>query len=405
VLEGLAAEGIRFTRAYSTAPWTKPAVASLFTGLAPAEHGVLSHLDKHGQGAGIIETDVLAPDLVTLAEDFQSAGYETGAIISNPWLVRPYGFDQGFDDFEDGLAQWHASAMDVTLGASLWLAERSAERPWFLYVHYLDPHRPYGPLEEDDLPGLRRAAAADQRAVEDGALQAIRGQTRLADGRSVLALGFEPRLALLERAYEKGIERFDAALGKLLEAVEARGDAGRTAVLVTSDHGESLYERGIGNHGEVLYDEEVAVPLVARLPGAQPQPAVDDCTTSLADVAGLLCRYAGLDCASGRALEPDAGPAALLGGVTMAPHLRGVVQGRYKLLWNAAARARTADVRLFDLERDPGERRNLAAERPEVVGRLRTLIEESEARARRDAPKVELRTQDRERLHQLGYGS
>ena len=142
VLEGLAAEGIRFTRAYSTAPWTKPAVASLFTGLAPAEHGVLSHLDKHGQGAGIIETDVLAPDLVTLAEDFQSAGYETGAIISNPWLVRPYGFDQGFDDFEDGLAQWHASAMDVTLGASLWLAERSAERPWFLYVHYLDPHRP-----------------------------------------------------------------------------------------------------------------------------------------------------------------------------------------------------------------------------------------------------------------------
>lgn len=150
---------------------------------------------------------MLAPELTTLAELYQRAGYATAAVLSNPWLVRPYGFDQGFDAFLDSLADWQASASDVTLAASLWLSAQPTDRPWLLYVHYLDPQLPYGPLEEAELRALADEIAADTRSVDDRALQAIKGQAKLADGRSALDLGIEPRLRLLELAYEKGIER------------------------------------------------------------------------------------------------------------------------------------------------------------------------------------------------------
>jgi arylsulfatase A-like enzyme len=401
-LERVARRGILFTRAYSTAPWTKPAVASLFTGLEPSAHGVLSHLDEHGRGIGVLETDVLAPELTTLAELYQRAGYATGAVLSNPWLVRPYGFDQGFDAFEDSLAHWHASASDVTLAASLWLSAQSTDRPWFLYVHYLDPHRPYGPLDEAELRRLAREIAADTRPVDDEALKAIEGQTRLADGRSALEIGIEPRLRLLELAYEKGIERFDAGLASLLDAVEARADSGRTAIVVTSDHGESLYERGVGNHGTLLYDDEVAIPLVMHLPGASPQPAVDHCTTSLAGLMDLLCRYSQIDCDGAGTSEPGT---ARLGGVTAAPARRGIVVDQYKLIWQRDAPANKPEFRLFDLARDPSEQHDVASEEPEVVGRLRARIEARSATEPATSPRAELPADAVDRLRELGYGS
>jgi len=401
-LDRLASQGILFERAYSTAPWTKPAMASLFTGLEPSAHGVVTHLDRQGRGDGIIETDVLADDFTTLAELHQDAGYATAAIVANPWLVRPYGFEQGFDVYQDSLAKWDATASDVTLAASLWLASRASDEPWFLYVHYLDPHLPYGPLELERLRSHAHEIEADDRPVDEAALQAIRGQTRLVDGRSALDLGFEPKLRLLELAYEQGVERFDAAVGELLEVLEARPDVRDTAVIVTADHGESLYERGVGNHGTSLHDEEIAIPLVMRLPGATPRPAVSRCATSLAGVMSFICRYGELDCTD---VPSPASGLAVFEGVSSAPRRRGVSDGRYKLVWEPEPAEGHPGIQLFDLAADPGERRNIALEAPDVVARLRAELESRPGGGSVRSPKADLPAEQVERLRELGYGN
>ena len=105
--------------------------------------------------------------------------------------------------------------------------------------------------------------------------------------------GALPSVALLERAYDRGVENFDAALGSLLDGLARHPAWPRTGVIVTSDHGEALYERGYGNHGASLFDDETAVPLVARLPGVVPESGRVDCLVSLVDLMPSLCAYLG----------------------------------------------------------------------------------------------------------------
>jgi len=219
-LDALAKRGVQFTTALSHVPLTGPSHASILTGRTPPGHGF-----RNNGGY------VLAPTLRTAAEDFKQAGYRTGAFVSAFPLDRRFGFDRGFDVYEDHLprgndrrrtpyVERHAEATtNAVLG---WLAAPRGganSGPWFMWVHYYDPHAPYEP--PPDLADRFRSAP-----------------------------------------YDGEIASVDRELARVLKTLEQRGDLGRTVVLVTADHGESLGEHGEGAHGLFVYDATMRVPWI-----------------------------------------------------------------------------------------------------------------------------------------------
>jgi arylsulfatase A-like enzyme len=251
--DAFARENRLFRRAVSPSPWTKPAVASLFTGLLPSQHGVLDHPAwRAPDRQGWSQADVLDAGVDTLAEVLGGAGLRTAAFVSNPWLERRFGFDQGFEVYDDEFADWNAPGERVIEAALAWLDSLAPDERFFLYLHTIDSHRPYGTLSAGEVLAARERIELDPRPLPPTDIAFLKG-VRLDDGRPWSATGVTTSPTQVEMAYDRGIENFDRVLGALVEALAARTDWQRTALIVTSDHGESLYERGYGNHGLWLY--------------------------------------------------------------------------------------------------------------------------------------------------------
>ena len=306
VFDDLARENLDFTRAFSQAPWTKPSIATLVTGLYPSQHSVTTHpwLQDPGAAAGklrklndIIETDLLGEDFRTLAELMLDAGYRTAGFVSNPWLRGAHGFGQGFEVYDDSLAGPDPPGQKVSAAGIRWLGELPEDELYFLYLHYMDSHQPYGRLSREEVEERREQLVSDARTMNPHSrgLQVTERLARFEDGSSVVESGIPPSLALLELIYDRGIEDFDQALGEFLEALSTRPRSEETAVIVTADHGEALFTRGWNNHGFGLFDDEVNVPMAMRLPGTE-GPSPVECSVGLVDVMATLCVYLGLEC-------------------------------------------------------------------------------------------------------------
>ncbi len=417
--DAFAREHLLFQRAFTQAPWTKPSVATLFTSLYPSQHGVASDPAlRAGDAAGVLRVDTLPDELVTLAEVFQAAGYRTAAFVSNPWLDDRYGFAQGFDHYDDSFARWGSPGSALTARARAWLAGADAEGPFLLYLHYLDSHRPHPPLEESEARARAGEAPAPGDVRAERMAAAVAELVPLADGRRLPEAGIQPSLAHLHRAYDKGVERFDRELGALLEALAAHPGWDRTLVFVTSDHGEALYERGYGNHGYMLHDEELAIPLAARIPGVGPGDVDLDAPVGLVDLLPTLCGHLALACPEpvfGRDLLRD--PVRryeVSEGSMIDPRHRAIRDGDWKLIWEPDRRfadpRRSGPFALYDLRRDPHETRDRLApgagdaESEAAFSRLSEALGESVApwRAPRSAP-AEMAPEEIERLRALGY--
>jgi arylsulfatase A-like enzyme len=218
-LDGLAARGVLFERAMASVPLTLPSHASLMTGQYPPTHGV-----RHNA------IFTLADEAETLAERFQARGFATGAVIGAAVLEGDFGIDQGFDHYDDSLPTERATsagfyerpAAAVTDAALDWLGQ--VDRPFFLWVHYYDPHASYSPPE----PWKERFA---------------------------------------KRPYDGEVASVDHALGRLLGALDADGRLAETIVAVTSDHGEGLGEHGEGSHTYLIYESVLHVPMILAGPG------------------------------------------------------------------------------------------------------------------------------------------
>jgi len=410
-----------FTRATTQAPWTKPAMATLFTGRNPSSHGVLSHpeLRQARDGELILESDALREEASTLAETLAEAGYRTAAFVSNPWMKAELGFAQGFDVFDDSFASNTTPGTLVSTAGVQWLRSLPEDgRPWFLYLHYMDPHAPYTAVDrqrmQEALPRLRE----DGRPLPRRSSRQIERLARDPGGRSWVRAGAPANLALMELVYDQGVERFDAALGLFLDRFDELPGSEAAAILVVSDHGEALFHRGWRGHGLGLHADETAVPVAARLPGVR-GPSRVDCPLGLVDLRSTLCAYLGLDC------DADDGTSLLDGGneryllvegVKGKPGNRAILSGRYKLVVqpdgvpDGAVSDRTWEEALYDVVRDPEEERNLLreAEDPEqaraVARRLRAELERlSRPRRAEPAPRTRLDDPMRERLEALGY--
>jgi len=299
----LAARGKRFRQAYATVPQTLASHSSMMTGLYPAGHGV--HENGRYLGAG--------PQL--LAARLQSAGYRTAAFVSAFALARRFGLDRGFDTYDDQQNEGTAerSSAETTDHVRDYLATESS-KPLFLWVHYYDPHYPYTPSE----PFRSRYAA---------------------------------------HPYLGEIAAMDQQLGRLVQLFEAK-TRGAGAIIIVGDHGEGLGEHGEAQHGNLLYQATMHVPLLVIGPSIA--PAVSDTPVSTRRIFHTILDLAGLETANSlRGPETE-----VVVGEAMKPFLDYgwqpqvmAVEGRMKTISDGA-------IEVYDVIADPGEVRNLAAESP-----------------------------------------
>lgn len=385
-LDAFAADAVLFENAYAQSSWTRPAVASLFTGLLPPAHRTVGR------------RSVLPEDAVTLAEILAAHGYEGLGLVRNPNVGRAFGFAQGFARFRSEDRERDETMLDRV---RLWLDERQdAEAPFFLFLHAIDPHGPYDPAPEFEETFEAGGAPEHYRTVRY-LLQLNRGEVEP-----------EPETAeALSRLYDAEVAQNDRAFGELLDELEARGLSEDAAVIYVSDHGEEFAEHGRWEHGLSLYEEVLRVPLVMRLPGV-PARTIETPAQHI-DLLPTLLGYLGIE------------PPPNDGRDLLAPRRRGdapvdvyahldvdghraasMIRGRFKLVLPQSPSQGTAPM-LFDLEADPGELEDLAADRPDIVERMLALLAErnlaDEVESAEEIEDEQLGEDVRRRLRALGY--
>ena len=255
-IDRIARQGILYENAITPGSWTLPSHATLFTGLYPRDHGTNGenwHLDS---------------SFTTLAEILAVEGYETIGFSNNPWISAESGLQQGFEAFHDvwqdpRRLEYGDDGAGLTNEMVLrWLADRSAVRPFFAFVHYIEPHFGYDPPDE---AARQFVAHLDPAVVE-----------RLRQWRHPREVGYilgvpgmevsDREFEVLKALYDGEIAYVDRRVGELVDAIDARGLGEETALVVTSDHGEHFGEHGLMDHKMSLYDALIRVPLILRYP-------------------------------------------------------------------------------------------------------------------------------------------
>jgi arylsulfatase A-like enzyme len=370
----LAGAGTVTEDAYSQAPWTLPSVVSMMTGRYPGE--LLGFdMTAYGIPAGVLTT----------AERLGRAGYETAGFLANPTLHVGAGFERGFRTFYAPPAdvEWlRRHADDLNRHALPWIAAyQDQDRPFFLYLHYIDPHDPY---DNPEIVGNRSPFEGEYRGPVAG--DWVHG---IYAGKLVLS---DPArdVAHISALYDSEVHYVDRAVGQVLASLRPEVLA-NTLVVLTADHGEELFDHGGWKHGQTLYEEQIHVPLIWRWDGHIPAGRRLAGTVRLLDVAPTLAAAAGaapdpgwegvdlLPALTGAA--PLAERPAFAEGLSGGPLRAAAVLGRLKLivfnrqepfapsdelqahLWRQDL-GRMARVELYDLANDPGERHDLAAADP-----------------------------------------
>ena len=278
-IDAFARQAVRVREARAQSSWTKPAVATLLTGLYPVSHGA----QRRSQG--------LDASVVTLAERLSTRGYETAYFGTNPTVTAKFGFEQGFSEFHylsqpRGRRRGHVDASEIHREVVAWLDRRDRAKPFFLVVHTLDPHDPYRPREP-----YRARFAAD---VDVETACCIRPHELAA----LDAEGARARARAMIDLYDGEIAQNDAAFGELLDELERRDLYDRAAILLTSDHGEEFFDHGGWRHASTLYEEVLRVPFLFRLPGGAHGGGAIDGPVDQIDVAPTLLELAGIPAAS-----------------------------------------------------------------------------------------------------------
>ena len=365
-IDGLAADGARFERAFAVVPVTLPSHSSMLTGTYPMLSGM--H-DFSG--------NKLSPLQPTLASVLKQAGYQTGAVIGAAVLDSRFGLNQGFDFYYDhfdfsrldeaNLDEMERPGNVVADVALDWLAKNS-QKKFFLWMHLYDPHFPYRPPE----PYSREYAA---------------------------------------QPYDGEIAFADEQVGRLLRFLKEKGIYKNTVIVLCGDHGESLGEHGEKTHGFFIYNATMHVPLIIRLPRNAAARVVAD-PVSLVDLMPTMLSSVGLEIPSqvqGRSLLTelrDEHSDRVLYGETFLPRihfnwseLRGSENTKYHFI--DAPRPE-----LYDVAKDPGEVHNLVTEKKAVAEEMRAklmgMIRDYSA-GKELAEKTGLDPALMERLKALGY--
>ena len=417
-IDRFASNSVMFTRAFSNAPWTKPSVATLFTALAPEEHGVLDY--KRGQhqvssSKQGYKGDVLDDNFSTLAEKFRDKGYSTSAFVGNHLVSRRFGYAQGFDSFHEAKGYRVYSDEKILADAKAWLMRRApGEQPFFLYLHFMDVHGPYAHLKED-FEALKSSTSlgSDLRLTKD----------KLPHKGIVNPAAWIPNDALdslrsYRALYASGVRRFDRMFGKLERFLIGTGIQNDTFVIFTSDHGEELYEHGRWDHGYSLHDKLVRVPLIIRPPSVATNmpPRRISSPFSLLDLSSGLVKLLNgnmkiaefvneldtLD-SNNRPASQDGQRKVFFSGQRNSSSALSIYWHPFKLIEDREGRV----MQLFNLEKDPAEKLDLSKANPAALNKLRSQIKSYRAsfsgKAKFLTQQRQYSKQEVERLKTLGY--
>ena len=428
-LDSFASNATLFENAISASSYTLPSHATLFTGLYPETHGAIatSHdtglsLKKLGMQPDFANVSPLTDEVTTLAEILREEGYQTAAMCANTAYLAPaFNLDQGFDTYVNAMGSldawrpfgltlirrvplpghWRILRMlrsseryyifghEINELALTWMKSRS-DAPYFLFLNYMDPHWPYLPL-----PGYRNLFphAYDRmsqhfHAVNEGHEKANpeEVQTRV-------------------DAYDAGIRTLDDRLKELFSELESSGALENTCVVIVSDHGEAFGEHGKFEHHQSVYQEEVHIPLILKLPGQVSGQRVSR-YFDMTDVMPTVLASLGMtppNCVEGksRITSNRVRPViAFLGNYERDFTEHAVIEAGLKLIVRS-----DAPPKLFDLTKDPGEQVDLSDQRHADVARLMAMFdayvhrehEEYEPSHSVDDPETT------ERLRALGY--
>ncbi len=376
-LDALAAQSVVFDAAQASSSWTLPSLASALTGEPVSTHGCWNF------------TSVLDDSFTTLTELLVAAGYDTACVTSHLFVTTRHGLQQGFVHTDDSFAYPEVEPEEAVTSHVIadkgirFLTQKAAApepSPWFLWLHFFDPHERY--MEHAELsaafvtPGERAPAVA------------------------------------ASDLYDGEIRYTDLHVGRVLDALEEAGFAADTIVVFTADHGEEFGEHGGARHGHTLFEELVRVPFTIRVPGlaARRVPALVrgyDLMPTVLELVGLQVPAA----IAGRSLVPalrgEPAPAlpALAELALGEPRTIDCVrEGRFKLVSQRTSGERA----LYDLVADPGETRDVQAEHPAEAERLAALLAElvrdAASRGRASAELV-LTPGQADDLSALGYGT
>jgi arylsulfatase A-like enzyme len=408
-LDQLASESVLFENCFAQAPWTPPSMGSLFTSLYPEVHGLNVFRDQQFRDpdSGEMRIGVLPDSAVTLAERLRDAGYETVAFVTNPWLQRPMGLAQGFERYDDEDTGRRVTANAIAAPLRRWLETRRDERPFFAYLHFMDVHGPWD-APKPDFDALRDHVATEERRLIDSELpsEAIEARPIWADE------GMRHEVGYWRTRYASGVRAFDRRLAPYLKYLRDSGILDQSYVIVTSDHGEELFENGGWGHGRSLHEHQLRVPLLVRKPGGA------DGGRRVSEMIGLidlmptilsLARAAAPEGIHGHDVsalldgKPVERPALFYATGTMwEPQAHSVRTRRHKLIVNRA----TGLTRLFDLASDPDEREDLSGQESQLLGVMQELLNThlstgSESKLDTQTGKIEAGTL--EKLKSLGY--
>ena len=398
-IDSLLADSVVFTQARSAAPWTKPSVASILTGLSPLVHGTTSRRRR------------LPEEVHTLAEHMRDAGYVTVGVGLNVHLERAYHFSQGFDeylfpagdDYGISVGARILQAIDGDRYPELFptttaIADRAldrlaslGDRPFFLWVHVLDPHWPYE-------PPAAYAPAPDPASRIGGRWGEHEVVTNVQAGNIKLGAADRERVRGL---YRGEIEYVDANIARLLDFLRQAGLYDDALIAFTSDHGEEFWEHGRFEHGHTMFDEVLRVPLAIKLPGARLRRTIDvmvsneSLTPTLLELVGHANTKNPFTSPSlagwcdEAAPDPEPTPLFSAGTYYHGDQQAVIFDGRKVIV-----DLETGGVQLFDLRSDFKERQSVDSLHPEDVKRASELLRARATEAKRLREEMGLEDED-----------
>jgi choline-sulfatase len=372
-IDSFASDGVLFSNAASTVPFTLPAHSSILTGLYPPGHGVRENVGY-----------TLDDSIPTLAEVLSEGGWNTAGFVSAFVLDRRWGIGRGFDHYFDDfdLAEFDTPNLgsvqrsgDVTIGEAVrWIDGRPQDAPFFLWLHLYDPHDPYTPPEP-----------------------------------------FKSMYP--NRPYEGEVAYTDSLIGDFRRSLEERGLLDRSLVILTADHGEGLGDHGEASHGFFVYDTTIHVSLIVRPPVGSVAGRVVDSAVSHVDIFPTILDSVGLaapKAVHGQSLLP------LIEGKNVELDRAVYSESLYPLLhygWAPLRAIRTDNRKLisaprpevFDVVADPREHRDLSHEQPAVTLELEERLSELRAKIESDAPATgaapDIDSETLAQLQALGYAA
>ncbi len=407
-IDRLAKEGVLFNNAYATSSNTLESTFSLFQATTAMTNRVHT----------LLPDQTVALSVTSFQQHLKQKGYTTIGVVSNPWLKwhADY-FQDGFTHFTfaGGKAWGVLNTTELVTQTVLDFLANTLDRQGnnFFYIHYLDPHDPYRPpVNYGFFKGthpqplgfiydISREAEVKDKYKVDPNYSGIPTPVQLS----------ENDFHYYVSQYDGEIRHIDFNIGKLIETLESMGILDVSLIIITSDHGEEFLDHGLFRHGFQLYDETIRVPLLVYWKNHL-DAQVKDVIASGIDVAPTIMDFCGLEVPSfmlGRSLLNKKKDEPIL----FCTHFinqkqRGMRMGKWKLIENAA----TGEIKVFDMENDPGEQQNLFSdtlkERVKLLNSYKQLlakhaVKTDDKEVTRPAQPAEMDDETREQLEGLGY--